>query len=99
MIFGYSDVHIVRGLWLYHLNHKDYGKAQALAEEVRTLSRQNNDIEGELLSLHCLGAIDLFRGKLAQGRKIIEEAHHLYDANAERQLFKGLAGYDPNVLG
>ena len=92
-------VHVVRGLWLYHINHKDYDQAQALAREVMTLSRQHNDIEGEILSLHCIGAVDMFRGKLEQGRKTIEDAHRLYDANVERQLFKGLAGYDPNVLG
>ncbi len=92
-------VHIVRGLWLFHLNHKEYGKAQALAEEVRSLSRQNNDLEGELLSQHCLGAIAMFRGKLGEARKTIEAAHQLYDAHSDRQLFKRLPGYDPNVLG
>ena len=94
-----TQVHIVRGLWLYHLGHSEYGKAHALAKEVHALSRRNQDLEGEILSLHCLGAIAMFRGSLTDARKIIEEAHHLYDGNSGRQLFKNQPGYDPNVLG
>jgi predicted ATPase len=87
---------VLRGLWVYDLVGAEWQTATALAEDMLTLSRGQEDSGYELEAQRALGMTLLWRGEFVHARDCLERGRRIYDP----KLHKAHAlrfGNDPGI--